>query len=194
MLNEYPKEFVDSVMMPSSINSSSSDTIYQGTVIIPYVKGTSEKFRGIGNSFDLRTIFKTKQTLRGTLMKTGPVRVAQQTKQCVYSVPCDCGRCYIGQTSRPSEVCIKEHKYNLTQCLLEKSKFAQHAYKEDHKICWNTTKILQIEPNTIYRKYTQSAHESLLEHPISQPSLDISPIWTLVITAEVQKKPQLRQM
>jgi hypothetical protein len=28
---------------------------------------------------------------------------------------------------------------------------------------------------------------SLLDHLISQPSLDISPIWTLVITAEVKK-------
>jgi hypothetical protein len=27
---------------------------------------------------------------------------------------------------------------------------------------------------------------SLLDHPIGQPSLDISPIWTPVITAEVK--------
>jgi hypothetical protein len=33
-------------------------------------------------------------------------------KQCVYNIPCDCHRCYIGETSRPLEVCIKEHKYN----------------------------------------------------------------------------------
>jgi hypothetical protein len=33
-----------------------------------------------------------------------------------------CSRCYISETSRPFEVCIKEHKYNLTQGLLEKSK------------------------------------------------------------------------
>jgi hypothetical protein len=64
--------------------------------------------------FNLRTIFKTKHTLRGTLMKTWPVRDVQQTKQCVYSIPYDCGRCYIGETSRPLGVCIKEHKYNLS--------------------------------------------------------------------------------
>jgi hypothetical protein len=28
---------------------------------------------------------------------------------------------------------------------------------------------------------------SLLDHPISQPSLDISPIWTPIITAEATK-------
>jgi hypothetical protein len=56
-------------------------------------------------------------------------------KQCVYSILCDCCRCYIGKTSKPLEVCIKEHKYNVTQGLIEKSKFAQHAYEEGHKIC-----------------------------------------------------------
>jgi hypothetical protein len=99
-----------------------------------YVKDTSEKFRHIGNRFHLRTIFKTNHTLRGTVMKTGPVRDVQQAKQCVYSIPCDCGRCYVSQTSRPSEVLIEEHKYNLTQDLVEKSKLVQHAYEEGHKI------------------------------------------------------------
>jgi hypothetical protein len=39
MLNEYPKEFVDSVMKPLARNCPSSDIVYQATVIIPYVKG-----------------------------------------------------------------------------------------------------------------------------------------------------------
>jgi translation elongation factor EF-4 len=53
--------------------------------------------------------------------------------------------------------------------------------------------VLQIEPNTTYRKYKESAHMSLLDDPIRQPSVDISPIWTPVITAEV-KKLQFRQV
>jgi hypothetical protein len=40
---------------------------------------------------------------------------------------------------------IKEHKYNLTQGLLEQSKSAQHTYEEGHKILWNETKVLHIE-------------------------------------------------
>jgi hypothetical protein len=74
------------------------------------------------------------------------------------------------ETSRPLEVRIKEHKYNLTQGLLEKSKLAQHAYKDGHKICWKEVKVLQIETNTTYRKYKESAHMSLIDHLISQPS------------------------
>jgi hypothetical protein len=83
MLNEYPKEFVDFVMKPLASNHPSSDAIYHGTVIISYVKGSSEKFRCIGNHLSPSTIFKTKHTLQGTLMKIGPVRDAQQTKVCL---------------------------------------------------------------------------------------------------------------
>jgi hypothetical protein len=36
-----------------------------------------------GNRFNLRTIFKTKHTLRGALMKTGPVRCAADETVCV---------------------------------------------------------------------------------------------------------------
>jgi hypothetical protein len=52
---------------------------------------------------------------------------------------------YISETSRPLEVCIKEHKYKLSQGLPEKPKLAQHAYEEDNKICWKGAKVLQIE-------------------------------------------------
>jgi hypothetical protein len=41
--------------------------------------------------------------------------------------------------------------------------------------------ILQIKLNTIHRKYKESAHMCLIDHPICQPSLDISPIWIRII-------------
>jgi hypothetical protein len=41
-------------------------------------------------------------------MKTGPVRDAEQTKECVYSIPCYCDRCYIGETGRSLEVRMLE--------------------------------------------------------------------------------------
>jgi hypothetical protein len=42
------------------------------SVYIPYVKDVSEKFKRIGNRYNIRTIFKTKHTLRNSLMKTRP--------------------------------------------------------------------------------------------------------------------------
>jgi hypothetical protein len=51
--------------------------------------------------------------------------------------------CYIRKTSSPLEVGIKEHKCNLTEGVLEKSKLAQHEFEEGHKICRKEAKVLQ---------------------------------------------------
>jgi hypothetical protein len=92
----------------------------------------------------------------------------------------------IGDTSRPLEVRIKGNKHNLQQGLLQKSKFS-HLYEEDHRIKWDEAKAIQKEPNTIYRKYKDSAHTAYLENTISQPSLEMSPIWLPIIKEEIKK-------
>jgi hypothetical protein len=81
------------------------------------------------------------------------------------------------------EVRIKEHKHNLKQGLLEKSKLVQHAYEEGCRIKWDEAKAIQKEPNTIYRKYK----ESYLENTISQPSLELSPFWLPIIKEEIRR-------
>jgi hypothetical protein len=77
--------------------------------------------------FQCQNYFQNKHSLCGTLMKTGPVRNAQQTKVCVYNIPFDCGRYHIVETARPLEVHIKEHKFALTKRLLRKLKLAPYA-------------------------------------------------------------------
>jgi hypothetical protein len=45
--------------------------------------------------------------------------------------------------------------------------------------------ILDIESHSKYRKYKEAAHMACSIDPISQPSLDISPIWIPIISNEV---------
>jgi hypothetical protein len=80
---------------------------------------------------------------------------------------------------------LREHRHNFKEGHLEKSKLAQHAYEEGHRVDWDEARILEIESNSRYRKYKISAHMACLIDPISQPSLDISPIWIPVINNEV---------
>jgi hypothetical protein len=147
-------------------------------VFIPYVKGVSEKVKRIGNRYNIRTIFKTKHKLRSLLMKTRLERDPQQTARCVYSIPCECGRSYIAETGSTLAVRLRKHKHNLKEGLLEKSKLA-------HRVGWDEARIMEIESNSRYRKYKESAHMACLYNPISQISLDISPIWIPFISNEV---------
>jgi hypothetical protein len=47
--------------------------------------------------------------------------------------------------------------------------------------------VMQTGPNSTYRKCNEAAHVVLVDHPISQPSWDIPPLWTPIIAAEVSK-------
>jgi hypothetical protein len=126
-------------------------------VYITYVNGVSEKFKRIVNRYNIRTIFKTVHTLRNSLMKTRPERDPQQTAQCVCSILCGCGRSYTCETGRSLAVHLIEHRHILQHGLLEKSKLAEHAYDEGHRVGWNDARILEIRSNSSYRKYKESA-------------------------------------
>jgi hypothetical protein len=64
---------------------------------------------------------------------------------------------------------------------------AQHAYEEGHRVNWDEARVLEIDSNSRYRKYKESAYIACITNPISQPSLDISPIWSPLIKEEVKK-------
>jgi hypothetical protein len=78
-----------------------------------------------------------------------------------------------------------EHRHNFKEGLLEKSKLAQHAYEEGDGVGLDDDRILEIESNSRYRKYKESAHTACLTNPISQLSLDSSPIWTPLVSNKV---------
>jgi hypothetical protein len=179
-LNGFSPKLINSIINNTGgKNRLRNDVKPIGSVVIPYVKGISDKFKRIGNRYTIRTIFKSKYTLRNTLMRTRPMSDPQLTAQCIYNIPCECGRSYVGETGRQLSVRIGEHKFNLKNGLLDKSNLAQHAFEEAHQISWNEAKILQIEVNSRQRKYKQSAHMACMENPISQPSLEFPPSGSL---------------
>jgi hypothetical protein len=78
----------------------------------------------------------------------------------VYSIPCDCGRCYICETRRPVEVCNKEHNMHMRrpQNMLERREgladWAQHHIQE----------IQGISPRVSAGPSDQSAQFGYLSH------------------------------
>jgi hypothetical protein len=96
------------------------------------VNSFSEKFKHVVNRYNIKTNLKTKHNLRSSFMKTMLERDPKQTTQCVYSIPCEFGRSYIGETGNPLAVLLRERRHNLKEGLLQKSKLAQNACEEGH--------------------------------------------------------------
>jgi hypothetical protein len=89
--------------------------LYLCSVYSPYVKRVSEMFRHIGNWYNIRTIFRTKHILRGSLKRNRAERGPQQMAKCVYSIPSECGRSYTGETGRPLAVRLHQHRHNFKE-------------------------------------------------------------------------------
>jgi hypothetical protein len=103
-------------------------------------------------------------------MKTKPEGDPQQTAQCLCSIPCDCGRNCIGEIGRPLALRLREHRHNLKDGLLEESKLAHHACEEINRVGWDEGRALEIESNSRYWRYKESAHVACLANLINEPS------------------------
>jgi hypothetical protein len=95
--------------------------------------------------------------------------------------------------NRRHTVCVEPHA-NVTEIILDRQvettsmvqgiqtksetetsgevQIAQHACEEDHQICWNAARTLQLELNSRYKKNKEAAHMACLEKIIGQSICD----------------------
>jgi hypothetical protein len=71
-----------------------------GFVVIPYVEVVLEDLKKNSSQYNIKTIFSTKHTLRNSLMRTRPEIKLLQAANCIYNIPCECSRSYMGKTGR----------------------------------------------------------------------------------------------
>ena len=155
------------------------------TIQIPYVSNVSESIKRICHNFGVRTIFNRSTNLRSILTKIKPTSsTILNKKNCIYEIPCLCGKVYTGESGRPLKVRIEEHKKAVTRGELDKSKMAIHVWKEkgDHNPLWNNTRVIDTERGWKQRKIKEAAHIAMSANCISQTSAEFSPMWFPLLT------------
>ena len=83
----------------------------------------------ICSPYDIRTVFTSCSTLRKYLFRIKPPTEFNMIKNCVYTIPCSCGKIYKGETGRPIKVRLEEHRKALVQGMIEKWGMADHIWK-----------------------------------------------------------------
>lgn len=159
-------------------------------ISIPYVPKVSEKIRRVARKYNIKTAFKTQNTLRQHLCKTKPKNEEQASKNCVYSIRCQCDREYIGETKRPLQVRLNEHKKNLKYEETTSSKLAKHAWEHEHSFDFNNVKILHHESHFYKRKFVEGTLIKLNSNPISQSSVEVRPLWIPMLKNHFQNKTE----
>ena len=144
MGNGYPRSFIRSASAakpPKEHDGKREED--RPTVHLPYVAGISERIRRVCKDFNIRVVFRSGLTLCSLLSRIKDPLPVEKQASVVYKVPCTCRKVYIGDSTCWPETRLKEHKDACIKGFTDKSIIGEHAWMEDHPICWNDTKILQ---------------------------------------------------
>ena len=156
--NNYPEHIT---LAPRNLDRRMEDNNQKLTAVcLPYVKGLAKRIQKICSPYDIRTVFTCGSTLRRYLFRVKPPTEFNMTKNCVYSIPCSCGKIYKGETGHPPKVRLEEHQKAVVWGEIEKSGMVYHIWKEkgNHLPLWDKVEIIDSAEHWRIRRLKESAH------------------------------------
>ena len=106
----------------------------------------------------------------------------QNSKDSVYMLRCECNDMYIGETGRPVDIRIDEHRSNVKRKKAFTSLVAEHALNNGHRFQWDSTVTLYKESNSRKRKFIEAGFIACCDNVISQSSTHFDDSWRSLLT------------
>ena len=169
------------------------------TAIIPYIKGLSEAVRRILQKYNIRTAFKTTNTLGRMLAKVKDPTPRNERPGVIYKIRCECGDFYIGETGRTLDTRLKEHEAACRLGAFERSAVAEHAWQPGHVIDWENVEIMDTAEDLRARKVKEALYIRLAPPKCRinrDEGKELSPLWLRTIkvcSGRQDKKPDDHQ-
>ena len=135
----------------------------KGSVVMPYVKGTSETLRRIFNKHKVNVCFKPHQTLKQMLVHPKDKTKKSEVCGAIYHVQCAgsdkgsvCNDSYIGETERTLKKRFLEHR-RPSSSTSEVSKHI-HVDSPDHSVSLDRVEVLDREASWFERGVKEAIH------------------------------------
>lgn len=145
----------------------------KGQVVIPYIKGLSERIARTLRTHGVTTAFKPHKTIRRLLVHPKDKMKCNDVCGCVYQINCaNCEHVYIGETARKFGTRLGEHRSDVdtnspqgvstrtsrfsSSGTIHKSAITDHVVDNNHVIDWDNSKIVCKESVLLDRQIRES--------------------------------------
>ena len=177
-VNNYPEAFVSRARSRRPAQST-NESPTKKRVVIPYARGLSEAVQRILFDVGLRVAFRPHTTLRQEPVHPKDPVPSLKKPNVVYCIPCAmCPAVYVGQTSRPLETRLKEHKDPVKHAKTEVSAVAEHVWKGNHQVDFQRTSVLAQEPDTSQRCLLESWFIQSKRYTLNREAGSLAPVYS----------------
>ena len=131
-------------------------------VVLPYVRGCSERICRILKRFNIFSCYKPFNKLCNIFNLPKDPIPTNFLSGVVYEIPCkDCECVYVGQTKNSLKTRIAQHQAACRLLQPQKSALAEHSIDRSHRINWAGARILSKEVRWRHRLFLEAAHTHL---------------------------------
>jgi len=143
--NGYSKKEFDKVVIRTKrrSNTKSIDENKQGkSIILPYIKGTTNTFANILKKGNIKVSFSPPNTIKNLLDHAkDSIEPKKEKKMCIFNTFL-LWKIVHRETERSIQIRLSEHCADLRHNRINKSALAEHSHNTGHHICVEDTKII----------------------------------------------------